>query len=236
MARGILTFQTRTVETLVPPLSLETYDVQDPWYEVDFDEHWTASFRLAIQHGRIVVSEVRIFPTEDRREPEMAYEAGKWSVEDLGPDVQVPPGGVTSQVVRKVPFDSLSTVSDIIEWVKANRPEEWTSLAPSGLTSERERRRPGPKGPTDEELVEYADQYLGLIREGITNPHTVLSRQHGHSTHHSKHLIDTARERSLLSSPESAVEKPGGRAGGMLTPNGEDILRRVKMGQRKEKQ
>ncbi len=172
MAKGVLTFQSRTLKTVVPPLSLDTYDVQDPWYEVDFDEHWTAGFRLAIQHGRIVVSELRVFPTEDRREPEMAYEAGKWSAEDLGPDVQVPPGGVTSQVVRRVPFDSLSAVSEIVEWIKANRPAEWRSLAPSGLTSERDRRRPGPKGPTDEALIEYSVEYLDLTRHGVRNPHT----------------------------------------------------------------
>ncbi len=227
MPKGTLRIQRRVVKTLGPDWSRGQYEVQDAWYEIDIEDLWTACFRLAVQHGRPVSSEIRIFPKEDRREPGVDYKPGDWSVECDGPEAVVPLGGLTATVLRKVPFEALSAVSEIIEWIRIGHSRDWEWLTPSGLANEDlKQRRPGPKGPTDEELVEYAVEYLDLAKV-VQNPHTILERRHDYSVHRSKHLIKTARERSLLSSPVTPGSH-GGRAGGSLLPRGEEVLRRLK--------
>jgi hypothetical protein len=227
-AKGVLKVRNRTVTVPGPDWSPEQREIQDVWYEVDIDDRWIACFRIASQQGRPIVSELRAFPTANRREPEMEDKPGEWSAEWQGSDAPVPSGGLTATVLRKVPFLSLSAVPEIIDWVRAEHPEDLEWIAPSGLTGEdRSQRRPGPKGPTDAELVEYAVEYFDLVLQGKPNPHTILSRSHRHSPDHSKHLISTARERSLISSPAPPGGR-GGRPGGVLLPRGEAVLRGMK--------
>lgn len=225
MAKGVFRIRRRGVKTYGPGPTLTPweYEVFEPWYEIDVDGSWTSSYRLAIQQGRPVVAELRVFPTQDRHEDDVNYEAGEWSVEWDGPNAAVPEGGLTGTLLRKVPFEVLDALPGIVEWIKEHHPEDIEFLRGSGLAAqELKERRPGPKGPNDEELVEYALEYLDLTEAGHRNPHTLLARKHNHSDHRSKHLIHTARERSLLSSPLP------GRAGGMLLHRGEKVLKRMK--------
>jgi hypothetical protein len=232
MADGVFKIRRRVVPAVGPRFTSADYEVFDPWYEADFAGMWTASFRIAIQNGRPVFGEVRVFPTGDRHEPDVEYEPGEWSAQWDGPEAEVPPGGLTATLLRKVPFDVvLSALPEIVQWIKEHRPEDWEFLSGSGLaTADLERPRPGPKGPTEEELVEYAVEYLELVGRKVKNPHTVLSERYGcKNSHRSKHLVDLARDRGLLAPPDPGDnDKHGGRAGGMLTPRGEEVLRKMK--------
>jgi predicted transcriptional regulator len=166
----------------------------------------------------------------------MDYLPGEWSADEYGPDVEVPLRGVTAGVVRAVPFESLSAVPDVIEWIRRERPRDLERLAGSALTKEDvQRRRPGPKGPSDEYLVEYAEEYHALVAQGKPNPHTILARTCDLSHERSKHLMSMARDRGLAISP-STEDGRGGRAGGSLTPKGEAILQQMKKNRRRKTQ
>jgi len=229
MSEGHLKFRKRSVTTLGPGLTSRESEVLDAWYEIAVNESWTACFRLTIQHGRPVVSELRVIPTEDRNDPGVNLQPGEWSAEWLGPDAQVPDGGLTGTLLRKVPFAALSAVPDVVAWIRTHYPEDWTWLSGSAFSDDDlSRSHPGPRGPTDEELVEHAVEYLELVGKGVHNPHTILARRHEALTpDHSRHLINTAIRRGLKSSPVPLGGR-GGRPGGSLLPKGEEVLRRGK--------
>jgi len=73
---------------------------------------WTIAYRVALRRGALVVSEIRIFPTEDlpwRR-------AGEWSAAVLGDDARVPHGGVPAHVHRRISTrKALRTALDVLE-------------------------------------------------------------------------------------------------------------------------
>ncbi len=236
MDSGVLKLRERTVKEHVSGWTFKDKEVQDAWYEIPVDENWTASFRLATQAGRPVVGELRIFPTNERNEPGVDYNPGEWDAEYLGSEAPVPVGGLKATKVRKAPFRALDSIAEIVGWVRSsNDPHGNEHLSAHGfIDDEGSRRKRGPKGPSNEELVSYALEYLDLAAQGVRNPHTVLSDQHNHSTDHSVHLITTARERSLLSSPVG-LDGKGGRAGGHLLERGEAVRDAIQKARRTRK-
>lgn len=70
------------------------------WGEEDLGGGWVAAYRLAVENGRPIVSELRIFPgsSNDQWRP-----AGSWPAARLGPSATgVPTGGLTATAVRRV--------------------------------------------------------------------------------------------------------------------------------------
>jgi hypothetical protein len=64
----------------------------DTWVEVALDRRWTAAYRIGLQHGALVVTELRIFPTEQSRHRPV----GGWSADVVGARAKAPRGGITA--------------------------------------------------------------------------------------------------------------------------------------------
>lgn len=186
----------------------------DAWLEQPIDDQWTACFRLAIQDDQPVISELRMFPSEDRWKDysDADYTAGEWSIEQLGSEASVPPGGIGSQLVRRIPFGALDALPDIVGWVMTNHPQYDDTLTDVGLTIGVAGKRPGPKGPSEYELALLARRYVEEVSNGNTRPIAKLAKDSRFSAHAIRDQISRARDRGLLTKPSRA-----GKAGGRLT-------------------
>ena len=223
-----LRFSTRTIHAPRSGRWWDEIELHDAWWEAPIpDTPWTAAFRLAIQEGKVIPGELRVFPTEDWRLNGTDDEPGTWSAESYGPAAEVPPGGITGTILRKVPFSSLDSFPDVIEWLRDSYPQTLERIESEGFNVDRlARPRRGPQGLSDEEVVEHADAYLAHIRAGVKNPHVRLSRSKKITTERSKYILNVAKDRGLYASPATSNGR-GGRAGGSLTPQGEAILGRI---------
>lgn len=70
------------------------------WLEVALTAKWIVAYRLAVQHGRPIVQEARIFPAEPG-----PRQAGTWSGCALGDQAKVPAGGLTARLLKQVRFN-----------------------------------------------------------------------------------------------------------------------------------
>jgi hypothetical protein len=78
------------------------------WIERPLSNDWMQAVRLAVQDGRPVIAELRIFPAPKWNEQSAsdkvlpAEEPGCWAVEWLGDRAKIPPGGLPARgVVRE---------------------------------------------------------------------------------------------------------------------------------------
>ena len=196
----------------------------DVWLEVPVVRGWVAASRLAVQHGRLVVAEVRVFPDEEtalRREDP----GGRWSGEILGIRAEVPQGGLTARTLRAVRLgEHPRHVGEIVRWIaKQYGPDAFKlggSLAELGLAPETERpRRRREVGRPDSFFAKLADDYVRRIQRGSAKPNAEIAAERGQDARTITGWLNEARARRLLTSPGY------GRAGGCLTDYGERVLR-----------
>ena len=194
----------------------------EAWLEQPIDDEWTACFRLAIEDGQPIISELRVIPSETRHtdDPYVDYEAGEWTVREVGPDAPVPSGGIGSQLVRRVPFAALDSLPEIIAWVASNRPSSMSSLQGVGLDVGTRGKRPGPKGHSDTELAFLALRYWKLVMSHNSRPNKVLAEEESVTSEAIRDRIQAARDRGLLTSPPKA-----GKPGGHLTPRAMELVK-----------
>jgi hypothetical protein len=167
-----------------------------------------------------------VFPIDP--DPEASYDAGEWGVQHFGPMAHVPRGGISSQLLRQVPFAALDSLPDIVGWVASNRPSSMPTLAEVGLEVGVRGKRPGPKGQTDTELALIAFRYWKLIVTGNTRPNKVLAAEEGVSSEAIRDRIQAARDRGLLTHPSKS-----GKPGGHLTPRAGRLVREANRESRK---
>src|SRR5206468_7813862 len=77
----------------------ELQTVYEVWVEAAVNDQWMAAYRLVPgQHREPVIAELRIFPRErmNGRPP------GRWSAAVLGIEANVPEGGISADLVRRV--------------------------------------------------------------------------------------------------------------------------------------
>lgn len=72
--------------------------VLEQWYEQLLGDGWVAAFRLGEQGQRLVVAELRLFPSAGPREPL----AGRWAADVLGTRAPVPRGGLKARTLGLV--------------------------------------------------------------------------------------------------------------------------------------
>jgi hypothetical protein len=187
---------------------------EQTWLEVDVGSAWTAAARLAVQNGRVVISELRVFP-RDRpgRVP------GLWSGEILGRMATVPAGGITSTLLRKIPIPSYASLaaSRIAQWRQAGGlPAESADLALPGVAPfGRKRRR---AGKPDRFYAEVAAEYVRLRTKRSRRPVADLAQRRNLKPAQARDAIRTARERQLLSWGHP------GKPDGYLTQRAEQLL------------
>jgi hypothetical protein len=187
------------------------------WLEVDVGSAWTAAARLAVQNGRVVISELRVFP---RDRPGSV--PGLWSGEILGPMATVPAGGLTSTLLRKVPIPGYASfaAARIAHWRQAGGlPAESADLALPGVApfgrKESTRRR---AGKPDRFYAEVAAEYVRLLTKRSRRPVADLAKRRGLKPAQARDAIRTARERQLLSWGH------WGKPDGYLTQRAEQLL------------
>lgn len=218
----------------------------DVWLEVPVVGGWVAASRLAIQEGRLVIAEVRVFPGEDtalrRGSPpkELLHMAGpgRWSGEVLGVQAEVPPGGLTASTLRTVRLgEHPRHVRAVVQWLAkqygADAFKSGGSLAALGLAPEGERPRPARQfGRGDLFYARLARDYGRLIERGSEQPVAAIATARGVAVARIRGWLHEARVRGLLT--------PGvqGRSGGQLTARAERLLRdadRTESGRKKVK-
>lgn len=179
------------------------------------DESWMAAYRLGIQPGGIVITELRVFP----REQTAARPPGLWSARTRGIDAIAPPGGITARLLRSVPlaehyqfdkeFHSLGRTRAIWSPKKAD-----SRSSPAKVPL----RRRGPKGRPDEFYAKIARHYAEAVRSGTTRPVAETAKKLNLKEPQVRDFVHQARRRGLLSKTRQ------GRVGGLLTEKAERLL------------
>lgn len=209
----------------------EKFHPRDVWIETDLDSGWRAAFRMRVQGGAPVVAEVRVFPApQERRINGHNLVAGEWEAEVGGARAPAPAGGLSARVLRRVALQdalrlTMEKIAEIREHVGEEEADQFLAgwgvdkLAGWGLDklATEASRRPGPAGRSDRFYAEVANAYVQIAAQ----PHPVetLAGSMGRPTSHVRQLLNTARERGLLSAA------PRGRAGGELTEKALAVLR-----------
>jgi hypothetical protein len=173
--------------------------VASEWLDLELDDHWRASCRLALQGGKIVIAEVRVRPRGD----------------------ELPEGGITARLLRQVRVGDVLADPELALFLK-DQPARFNfsdELLPRGAV-----HRPGRGGRDDLFFARVSAKYLDLMGRGSHRPvwdlMDALVRNGGRFTEATvRGFLNEARERGLLTTPARK-----GQAGGELTDRAEQLL------------
>jgi hypothetical protein len=209
------------------------------WFEAQLGE-WVAAWRLLPQGGRVVLGELRLFPSEPRRKP------GRWSADRLGDRAQVPGGGITVKELRRLVLEigehRRQALSEVSQWVGKQERRERPLAYPFGPEGLFERHGlsealveqtqgiggggivathlPPRRMRRDERFyAEMAAAYAEAVAAGNNRPIDTIADAIGRSRNTVKDVIREARARRLL------TETTHGRAGGQLTAKAKKLLK-----------
>jgi hypothetical protein len=215
--------------------------VHDAWVEAEIDKSWMAAYRLVPgQFGQPVIAEIRVFPHETTE----GRPAGQWSAEVLGVYAKPPQGGITAEVIRKVPVAEHRQVGrDFAEWVGGVAPDrapvgsvtikiprsakmptrgavnaKLTGAKFKAVLPARRSKRGRPPIHGDRFFAELARDYAQRVAEGSPHPTKDLAEKRGISRVRMRALLSEARKRKLLSGSGR------GRSGGTITNRAEGVL------------
>lgn len=191
-------------------------NVANAWVEMPLGVGWVAALRLTLQHGTLVVAEIRVFPDEPKR-PHL----GRWSAEWRGSAAPVPRGGLRMRLLRKLSW------GPSIDWTRRVASGFRKTASPEMLATYfgeetiRPQRRKGPRigrpPVADEFVAKVAKAYVEVLQPG-TRPNKAVGSLLGLKASRVATLIFEARRRGFLS---PALNK--GQAGGSLTSLGKQM-------------
>jgi hypothetical protein len=194
------------------------------WVEVTLRGGWKVAYRLGVQDGRSIVSELRVFPDEPTTTP-----AGQWSGELLGAMAEAPRGGITASLLRKVSVGAPGRFGDEM----LSRFTEWLGTSEArrlfGLDRVRpQRNRAAHRGRRAQRpnrfYAELAQAYADAWKAGDRQPIETAAARMGVAVSEARRLVHEARHvRGLL------TKTTQGKGGGQLT----DEARRILKGGRK---
>jgi hypothetical protein len=184
---------------------------QDVWYEEQLGPDWVAAYRLSFQDkgSRLVIGELRIFPSAGPREPF----SGRWLGDVLGSDAPVPTGGLTARLYRTlklrgfVPF-----LSSLFQ--HAQLPLRFAP--PPVVTRTRRGRKPKPDVFYARVAVLYERAYMG----GKTYPTSEVARTLKLTPGAARSAVAGARRRGFLTPTER------GRASGRASADARQLAGR----------
>jgi hypothetical protein len=199
---------------------------------IEIDGDWTACLRLALQRGRVVVSEMRVFPRRDGQ-----HDMGEWAGSAQGLLAQVPIGGLTSRLLRRVPVhEHLRFTGDLLRHLKHPSTLQYGRGAKNiakilgvelGRASSVTTRpavttaRRGGRPPTPEDV---------LLAAAATYSEAVAKRRHPVQTTAKKLRVTLGRARDLIHRARLRgllTPVPQGRGGGELTARARALLLKV---------
>jgi hypothetical protein len=216
------------------------------WLCVPVDDAWVAEHRLAVQAGRVVVAEVRVYPSRWAQRAAGAPESGEHR--GLLAD-DVPPKGLSTRLLRRLTIgahiDEMSHILELAELagtdlLPAPLRDAQIGTAPGtnlaevarrlarrpGLVAHvaerqaRPERRRGGRQPLPEVVIaEAAAAYIDARRRGSQHPIPDTARKLKTSVARLRDLVYRARRRGFLT---PTVQ---GRGGGTLTSEAQALLR-----------
>jgi hypothetical protein len=199
-------------------LTQEGAAVERLWVATPLNDAWTSAARLAVQNGQIIVAEVRVFPNEPgRKRPEI------WSAELLGTRAPVPPGGLTTAVLRQVSLveprrHARAALSQLHRYMR--RPPNAESAFWRANPPETRLRRARAGGRDDQFYAKLATEYEHLSDPAVSRrPVADLAARHRVPRPQMRDMVREARERGLLTFFSQ------GRPGGSATPLAHKILK-----------
>ena len=196
------------------------------WVESPLDDRWVVAYRIAIQQGRAVISEVRVFPAEALPRPPGRWSGAGWK----GMDAPVPPRGLSTRLLRRVRLGhDVHSLPRIIENVRrhdpgALKPDGWLGVL--GITeTTRVERQPSGTGRGRPALPEHtyarlAAAYAVAVARGSAHPVQDVAARFRQPVPRMRSRIQTARRRGFL---EPGVQ---GNAGGQVTPDAKRLLQK----------
>jgi hypothetical protein len=204
----------------VKPIPVPIVKNPEAWFEVDLDAHWRAAYRVLQQAGRPVIGEVRVFPIEQDNE---GRQPGEWSGAFVGLHAQVPAGGITARLLRRVRLGDASGshfVDGLKEWERflEHVPGAKRFFTSQGFRSTRPtRRRGGRRGWSLDDLLAASVFYVEI---GKSSPHPVaeLAKQWKLKRTQARDLLQTARLKGLLTGGRQ------GRTSRTLTDHAKQLL------------
>jgi hypothetical protein len=157
------------------------------------------------------VAEIRLFPNEQPR-----IRAGEWSAKWRGLKATVPPGGITSRLLREVKTGKhLRAATDLFETFHKHDP---SALPSAGFLVMPARSRRGPKGLPDLLYAQVARDYVDHCAAGSRSPALDVARRRRLSAPRVRRMLSEARRRGLL------MGLTRRRSGGALTDRARMVL------------
>lgn len=171
---------------------------------VPISEEWKADYTLVRQSGQVVISEIRVLPFRE-----------------------VPEGGLTSAILRQVRAgervrfaEVLSHHLSIVDLSDGFR-EELSKMLDALTPPKKPLSKRGRKRTPDLELAKLARDYVRLTMKSA-RPIIDVAKKHSISKSQARARIYQARERGILQSV-----RVRGRAGGQLTEEAEELIRKA---------
>jgi hypothetical protein len=173
--------------------------LEEVWIEVDLGNAWTAAYRITPQDGVPVIAELRVFPRESVKPP--ARRPGQWTDAALGMSATVPPGGLTTRLLRQL------RGSDLRDGL-AHFPQVEGVVTPAGLnlrqagfhTLKRPTRLKG-RGWSEETLLQAAVFYAKGGQHPVKDLATVMHLRPSQA----RDLLQTARNKGFLTPGRQGV-------------------------------
>lgn len=207
-------------------------DTTNLWVCADLGAGWEAWYRMVLQHGALVVGEIRVFPGTGRS----AWEpAGTWPGVLRGLDGEVPAGGLTSTIVKRVRLGSVNAARRLVAFERKRRV---VGPAPSHLpptlagllrgAGAKTLGRPTPstaasrRGRPSLALSSYAKvarAYVAAVEAGSAHPVQDAARTLKLTFNKTRDQVFRARRMGLI------TPTIRGRRGGRLTPDGDRAAR-----------
>ncbi len=187
-------------------------NVKEAWVVKPLADGWIAAYAIAQQAGRLVVSEMRVYPDEHQSattdEPAKNPHAGEWSGHLTGIAATVPEGGLTATITRQATLgqDVTGALPEIIARMQREFPRLSARLNQWGLTAEETRAKVadgGRRGKPRTFYARVAEVYAAAAANGSGHP-----------------VEDVARTLHLrVSTAKNAVAKARGPDMGFLSPS-----------------
>jgi hypothetical protein len=194
---------------------------QSVWVEAPLGGAWTVGYRIGIQRGFPVVSEMRIFPHDEHE----GRRPGEWRAEYLGAMAPAPDGGISARLLRQVQVGKHMRVLDQV------LAQHAAGLKALGIAVPAPRRAPRPVKvrerihDRDDLYARIAAAYVAACLAGSRSPAADVARrwklgagQRGASK--VRDLLHKARRRGLLTTVSH------GKLGGDLTDKARELLGR----------
>jgi hypothetical protein len=189
--------------------------LQEIWFEAPIGADWVAAYRLSFQDDhRVVVGEIRIFPSAGPRIPN----SGRWLGDVQGSKAPVPRGGIkTKTVLRAVKLrafrQELRTLFD--------RQQMPLSIAQDERRDADAGAKRGRKPKPDQHYAKAAVLYERFFLDASARPTADVAKAMNLTPATARTTIATARKRGFLTGTER------GESGGHATPRAHAALQKI---------